>query len=139
MKIQSLVFVTSALIVSLCQAQGTGDYDAGPAIVALPKSAEAFLLAKLPAKKISGISQLAFRRFREFDYLGVEGGFEVAWGASWETAFIHDFVLRKKITDPDWSKAELFESMPVTALFCSWPIDESELHPWKTPQPPANR
>jgi hypothetical protein len=92
-----------------------------------------------PQIKIGGVSQLVFRRLREFDYLGVEGGFEVPWGVSWEKYFFHDFVLRKKVTDRDWSKSELFESMPVIALFCNSPIDESELRPCKTPKPPADR
>ncbi len=139
MKIQFPVQVTFVLIVAFCQAQGIGDYDAGPATVALPKSAEELLLVKLPATKIHGVSQLVFRRFREFDYLGVEGGFEVPWGAKWEQYFIHDFLLRKKVSDPDWSKAELFETLPVTALFCSWPPDENAIHPWKTPRPPADQ
>ena len=134
MKIRYLI-LTSVFVASVCRAADTGDYDAGSDIVALPRTAEQFLLAKLQGKKISGISQMVFRRFRGFDYLGVEGGFEVAWGASWEKAFIHDFVLRKKVSDPDWSNAELFDpTMPVIALFCAGvPIDESELKPWKKP------
>ncbi|HEV3394002.1 MAG TPA: hypothetical protein VG103_10900 [Chthoniobacterales bacterium] len=132
MKLRNLI-LTFALTVSVCQAGSTGDYDAGPDIIGLPNSAKELLVAQLDAKKIIGINQMVFRRFAEFDYLGVLGGFEVPW---WHgEAFIHDFVLRKKVSDPDWSKAELFyPTTPALALFCAGvPINESELKPWKKP------
>jgi hypothetical protein len=84
---------------SVCKAENTSDYDSGTSGVELPKSAKQLLLAKLGAKRISGVSRLVFRRVRDFDYLGIEAGFEVPWW--WEKFVIHDFVLRKKVSDPD--------------------------------------
>ncbi|HME88377.1 MAG TPA: hypothetical protein VKE30_04120 [Chthoniobacterales bacterium] len=132
MKIR-LLFITSVLLVCVCRAETSADYDAGPAGVELPKSAKELLIAKLDAKKISGVSRIVFRRLHDFDYLAIEAGFEVPW--HWEKAFIHDFILRKKASDPDWSKAELFDaSEPEAAALCYIP-DESQLRRWKNPSP----
>jgi hypothetical protein len=131
MKIRCLI-LTSVLVASVCSAEAASDYDAGTTGIELPKSAKEFLLAKLDAKKISGVGQLVFRRLRDFDYLGVEAGFEVSWW--WEKAFLHDFILRKKVSDPDWSKAELFDAkLPAIVVLCGSPTDESVLSPWQRP------
>jgi hypothetical protein len=127
MKIRYLILI-SLLVASFCQAETASDYDVGTTGVELPKSAKELLLAKLDAKKISGVDQLVFRRLQDFDHLGVEAWFEVSW--SWEKAFLHDFILRKKVSDPDWSKAEFFDAkLPVTVVLGRLPIDESALSP----------
>src|ERR1700732_4338979 len=120
------------LLVSFSRAGAAPDYDPGRTGIELPASAKEVLLSKLDAKKIRGIDQLVFRRLRDFDYLGVDGGFEVSWW--WESAFLHNFVLRKKVSDPDWSKAELFDpKLPVCVLFASPADIENQLSPWKRP------
>ena len=132
MKIRWLSF-TYLFLICACRAETATDYDAGPAGVELPKSAKQLLLAKVDAKKISGVSRIVFRRLHDFDYLSIEAGFEASWW--WEKYFIHDFVLRKKAADPDWSNAEVFDPVePDAATLCRIP-DESELRPWKKPRP----
>ena len=99
----------------------------------LRESAEKVLLAKLDATKISCVDELVFRRLPDFDYLGVEADFEVSWW--WESTFRHGFLLRKKGSDPNWSKAELFDvEMPVSVVLARLAAEiEAALSPWKTP------
>jgi hypothetical protein len=133
MKIRSGLAIAFLLLVSFSLAGLAPDYDAGTSGIEFPISAKKLLLSKLDAKKIRDVDQLVFRRLADFDYLGVEGGFEVSWW--WESAYRHGYVLRKKASDPDWSKAELFDvKLPVCVVLAS-PAAEihTALSPWKRP------
>lgn len=127
-----LVTLLLTVLASFSRISAAGDYDAGTTGIELPETAKKLLLEKLGATQIRGIDQLVFRRLRDADYLGIEGGFVVSWW--WESAFLHDFVLRKKVSDPDWSKAELFDpKLPVCALLADPGDVDSFLSPWKRP------
>src|SRR5213080_4314592 len=121
------------LIAGMCGAQVAPE---------LPPSAKQRFAAELDAKDIRGIDELVFRRAGEFEYLGVQAGFAVPWW--WESVFRHGYVLRKRSSDPDWSKAELFDvRLPVGQVLSGPGVLESELLPWKRPnqslQPTADR
>jgi len=74
----------------------------------LPSSAELLLLDRLHAEKIVEVHEVRQRTIGNFDYLGLFATFEVK--SSFETWYHPQVILRKRRSDPDWSKAELFHS-----------------------------
>jgi hypothetical protein len=74
----------------------------------LPSSAEPLLLDRLHAEKILDVHEIKQRTIGAFAYLGLFATFEV--NSSFETWYHPQVILRKRRSDPDWSKAELFHS-----------------------------
>jgi hypothetical protein len=72
----------------------------------LPRSAEPLLLQRLQAQKILKVHEVRRRTIDGFDYLGVFGTFEITWG--FESWYHPQVILRKRHSDADWSRAELF-------------------------------
>ena len=121
------------LLVCACRAQVAPE---------LPPSAKQRLAAELEAKDIRDIDVLLYRRRAFVDYLGIQAGFAVSWW--WESAYRHAYVLRKKHSDPDWSKADLFDvRLPLLTVLSGPTVLENELLPWKRPnqslEPTATR
>ena len=82
-----------------------------PGIV-LPRSAEDQLTASMGFLKVVAIHRLVFdRRQDSFDYLGIDGEFELPDG--FEAVYYHTFILRKRTHDNDWSHAVIFRSETV--------------------------
>ena len=82
----------------------------------LPASAEKRLVSELHAEGVASMEDVHTRRIEGCDYLGFITGLEVKW--SFEGVYHQWLVLRKKSTEGDWSKAEVFRiEVPPATLF----------------------
>lgn len=83
-----------------------------PGIV-LPPSAEKHLISSMGFVKVVAIHKLMYdRRHDSFDYLGIDGEYEMPLGG-FERVYYHTFILRKRAKDKDWSQAVIFHSETV--------------------------
>jgi hypothetical protein len=101
----------------------------------LPSSAQPLLLRRLHAQKIVKIHEVRRRTIDGFDYLGLFGTFEITSG--FESWYHPEVILRKRHSDADWSRAELFSgAQRIESLFAlsdaeftkalrSWPRDKT--------------
>jgi len=84
-----------------------------PGIV-LPPTAEKHLLSSMGFVKVVAIHKLVYdRRQHSFDYLGIDGEYEMPPGG-FEGVYYHTFILRKRAKDRDWSQAVIFRSETVS-------------------------
>lgn len=81
----------------------------------VPRSAYPILLKELHAKEVLGGDSFHRRTVGVYDYLGFEGHFEIYWG--FETVYHPEVVLRKRRSDPDWAKADVFSCHDLNATF----------------------
>ena len=80
-----------------------------PGIV-LPPTAEKHLISSMGFVKVVAIHKLVYDRRRDsFDYLGIDGEYEMPPGG-FEGIYYHTFILRKPAKDRDWSQAVIFRS-----------------------------
>lgn len=98
----------------------------------LPASAEPLLLRRLHAQKIVTIHEVRRRTIDGFDYLGLFGTFEITWG--FESLYHPEVILRKRHSEADWSKAELFlSSQRIEPLFSLSDAEFTKaLTPWRS-------
>lgn len=78
----------------------------------LPRSAERHLISAMGFVKVVAIHKLAYdRRQDSFDYLGIDGEYEMPFG--FESVYYHTFILRKGAKESDWHKAVIYRSETV--------------------------
>jgi hypothetical protein len=97
----------------------------------LPPSATSLVLRCLHAKKVVESRETRQRTIGEFDYFGISLTLEIDW--SFESWYHPDVILRKRHSDGDWSRAELFSSEDLSTTQVFELSDDAflrRLHPW---------
>jgi hypothetical protein len=111
----------------------------------LPRSAEPLLLRRVRAEKLIAIHDFRHRTIAGFDYIGCIATFEVTWGFegrplpknSGSAWYQPEIILRKKHSDSDWSKADLFSSnkLPTTLFELTENEFIKDIEPWAIEKP----